>query len=131
MKYKVVIKPNMPNLNDFLKAERTTLRTNGKLNTKGNLMKKEWQKRCVMFIRLTLKGKKLKPPVDIHYHYFEKDKRRDKGNIHAFCQKVFEDALQQAGTLPNDGWNEIRNFSAEFDVDKNNPRVEITITEVD
>lgn len=136
MTYKIVIPCRMPNLNDFISAQHIVLKwkQKGKVViaslTKGDEMKKSWQKKCTTIIRNTLKGKKLKTPVHIHYHYFEINKQRDKGNIHGFVQKVFEDALQDAGALNNDGWNDIENFEPEYDVDARNPRIEITITEV-
>lgn len=136
MIYKIVIPCRMPNLNDLLDAHHIGFKwkTKGKAvivsASKGSQMKKDWQKKCELPIKNALKVKKLSTPIDIHYHYFEINKQRDKGNIHAFCQKVFEDSMQSVGALPNDGWSEIRNFTAEFDVDERHPRIEITITEV-
>lgn len=131
MIYRFTIDGTMPNMNDFIQAERTQFRSRtGKFMTKGSQLKKRWQKTAVTFIRKDLKGTKVNTPIDIHYHYFEPNKRRDKGNIHGFAQKIIEDALQEAGTIPNDGWNEIRNFSTEFDVDKANPRIEVVLKEV-
>lgn len=136
MIYKIVIPCRMPNLNDFLSAHHIGFKWKQKGKamilsaSKGSEMKREWQKKCEVPIRNALKGRKLSTPIDIHYHYFEIDKRRDKGNIHAFCQKVFEDCLQDVGALNNDGFTDIRNFTVEFDVDSKNPRIEITITEV-
>ena len=136
MIYKIVIPCRMPNLNDLLDAHHIGFKwkTKGKAvivsASKGSQMKKDWQKKCELPIKNALKGKKLSTPIDIHYHYFEINKQRDKGNIHGFCQKVFEDAMQSAGVLPNDGWTEIRNVTTEFNVDERHPRIEITITEV-
>lgn len=136
MIYKIVIPCRMPNLNDLLDANHIGFKwkIKGKAvivsASKGSQMKKDWQKRCELPIRNALKGKKLSVPVDIHYHYFEINKQRDKGNIHGFCEKVFEDALQTTGAINNDGWSEIRNITTEFDVDARNPRIEIIITEV-
>ena len=136
MIYKIVIPCRMPNLNDLLDAHHIGFKwkTKGKAvivsASKGSQMKKDWQKKCELPIKNALKGKKLSTPIDIHYHYFEINKQRDKGNIHGFCQKVFEDAMQSAGALPNDGWTEMRNVTTVFNVDDRHPRIEITITEV-
>lgn len=136
MIYKIVIPCRMPNLNDLLDACHIGFgwKQKGKSiivsASKGRQMKSEWQRKCELPIRNVLKGRKLSTPIDIHYHYFEINKQRDKGNIHGFCQKVFEDSMQTAGAISNDGWAEIRNVTTEFDVDANHPRVEITITEV-
>lgn len=45
-------------------------------------------------------------------------------------QKFIFDALQEIGFIKNDGWKQIRNVTHMFEVDKNNPRIEIEITEV-
>jgi len=129
-KYKFVVKGKMPTLNEYLKAERVNKRVNGKFQTMGNVMKKDWQKRALLSIRIQLKGKRCNPPVNIHYHFFEENQKRDKGNVLGFAEKIIEDALQDAGTLGNDNWQWINNISCEFDIDAKNPRVEVTLTEV-
>lgn len=74
---------------------------------------------------------KLKTPIEIHYDIYAKDKRRDRMNIGSCFDKCFCDSLQKAGILSNDGWNEIVNVSFDYFIDKMNPRVEVTIEEVD
>lgn len=136
MIYKITIPCRMPNLNDLLAADHVGFKwkINGKVvvvsSSKGSQMKQDWQKKCELHIRNALKRNRLRVPIDVYYHYYEKDRKRDKGNIHGFCQKVFEDALQSAGAITNDGWNQIRDVTTEFDVDAKRPRVEITIVEV-
>jgi len=39
--------------------------------------------------------------------------------------------MQQVGIIENDGWSQIAGFEDRFEVDKDNPRVEIEIVEVD
>ena len=60
--------------------------------------------------------------------------------VEAFCEclmpffmsrMINEDALQSAGAITNDGWNQIEEITTEFDVDEKRPRVEITIVEVE
>lgn len=75
--------------------------------------------------------KPLRYPITLAYYFFEPDRRRDKDNISGFFHKVFQDSLVKAKLLPNDGWNEIINFSDYFDTDKNDPRIEIFIFEGD
>lgn len=82
-------------------------------------------------IRTQLPRLTINNPIIIHYRFYEADKARDKGNIFAFTDKVFEDALQKCGVIRNDGWNEIENFTHEFFVDRNNPRIEIFLEEID
>lgn len=58
-----------------------------------------------------------------------KDKRKDKDNI-AVGTKFILDGLVEADVIENDGWKQIGNITHRFDVDKQNPRVEVEIEEV-
>lgn len=73
--------------------------------------------------------KKKYKKIDLSFQWFCKDKRRDKDNIIA-GQKFIIDALVMAGVIENDGWEQIGNISHSFEIDKENPRVEIFIEEV-
>ena len=76
-------------------------------------------------------GIHIEKPVEIKYTYFEPNKKRDLDNISAFAHKVIQDGLVKGGLLANDGWMNIVGFSDDFYVDKENPRIEVTIREVD
>ena len=65
--------------------------------------------------------------VSLSYVWIRKDKRTDKSNI-MFCQKFVEDALQGAGILKNDGWNNIQDIFHQFFIDHQGPRLELIIT---
>ncbi len=70
-----------------------------------NKHKKKWQG----LIR-TLAVRVLKPwPDGAHFHYelVEPNRKRDPSNACAGAQKFIEDALVQAGLLPNDGWKHV------------------------
>lgn len=67
--------------------------------------------------------------IDLDITWYCKNKRKDKDNIAAVLKFIL-DGLVKAGTLNNDGWKQINNFSHKFKVDKENPRVEVIITEV-
>ena len=71
----------------------------------------------------------IKTPITIHFHWIEPNTRRDLDNIR-FGAKYILDGLQEAGRLPDDGWDWVRGMSDTFSVDKDNPRVEVTIMEV-
>lgn len=47
----------------------------------------------------------------------------------AFAKKAILDGMQKAGIIQNDGWNEIRGFIDDFEIDKDYPRIEIEILE--
>lgn len=68
--------------------------------------------------------------VILHYRFFEPNQKRDKDNVFAFTTKVVQDAMQELGMIDNDGWKNIENFTHDFFVDKDNPRIEVYIEEV-
>ena len=131
MEYFLVIKGRMPDLNDYLKGERIAIRKNGKFTTKGNAMKQEYQRKVVSAVRSQLRGIHIDKPVKIYYTFYEENRKRDLDNISAFAHKVIQDGLVKGGLLENDGWKNIIGFSDDFFVDKDNPRIEVTIREVD
>ena len=73
---------------------------------------------------------RLEMPVDIVCTWITKDLRKDPDNVSAGVKFVL-DGLVQAGILPDDRRKQINSISHRFGVDKHNPRVEITITEVE
>ena len=130
--YKFVIKGiyynknrTFPDLNDYLHECGRHPQLGGKL-------KRDYQIIAVNAIRKQLGRAKAEKPIQIHYAFYEADMGRDKGNIFSFADKVIEDALQKAGFLKNDNWVWIdRILSPDFYVDKDNPRIEVTLTETD
>ena len=65
----------------------------------------------------------------MEYTWYEPNKRRDKDNISSFGRKVIQDALVGAAVLKDDGWKHVVGFSDRFEVDKENPRIEVRIIE--
>lgn len=129
--YKFTINGQLSNLNDYLKAERVSFRSKGgKFTTKGNQLKHDTQTYIISQIRRDLKGLHIDKMVDIHYDFYEPNKKRDKDNVWAFCSKCTQDSLVLANVLNNDNWSCINSISADFYV-SDNPRIEVTLTEVD
>jgi len=120
MKIKLIIPGELVDLNTYISAERRNRYAGAKIKQE-------------MTDYITLLAKRLKTeirtPVWITYHWYCKDKRKDKSNI-AFAKKFIEDGLVNAGVLKNDGWNDIEKFADEFYIDRENPRVEVEITNV-
>lgn len=114
----------MPDLNNYIASCN-------RHHMRGAKMKKDYMTIANYAIRKQLGRLKITKPVYINYHHYEADMRRDKSNVGSFAVKVIEDSLQACGVLSNDGWANISGYSQEFDVDKANPRIEVTITEVD
>ena len=117
----------MPSLNDYLSEI-------GKNPKAGGKMKADYIKITINAIRRCLKGWKVtKPPVILHYKFFEisKGKRRDVMNIFSFADKVIEDALTDSGVLENDNPDWVENTTHEFAwIDaKDEPYIEVEIEE--
>lgn len=95
-----------------------------------NPTKKHNDELIIKQLRFLLKDK-ITVPIAIHYRIFAKDKRRDRMNIASAFDKSFEDALQKIGLIANDNWASVYNATFEFHIDKDNPRVEVEIEEVE
>ena len=90
-----------------------------------NHMKKEHTEK----IAWIAKSKRVKfEKVDVEITWICKDKRRDKDNIMAGTKFIL-DGLVLASVIKNDGWSQIGTINHAFEVDKNNPRIEITLHE--
>ena len=116
MIYKVTILGKLPGLNEIIGANRGKWYSGAKL-------KQETDTTCKFCM---LKLPILQPPIDLVFDWYEPNKKRDKDNISA-GKKFILDALVELKRLPNDGWNEIGAMADRFHVDKENPRVEVTI----
>lgn len=121
MTYKFTIRGTLPGLNEYILQERSHRQAGAK-------MKKQCE--CVVLHALRSLGKlQVEEPVFMIYHWYEKDRRRDKDNISSFGRKVIQDALVKAHILQNDGWKNIIGFEDRFEVDKKNPRIVVEIIE--
>lgn len=112
----ITIEGQFPTINEFIDANRV-------LVSKGNSMKQRDQRIIVQ----QLPRVRLRYPVRLVYHYYEKSRRRDQDNVAGYFRKVFQDALVQAGLLPGDGWKYIDGCAEEFHVDRTRPHIEIEV----
>ena len=119
MKQQFIFPGKLPSLNEYISAERTH-------RQKAAHMKREWQDAVCMVIRAA-RLKRYKEPVTIHYRFIEPNRKRDKDNISGFAHKVIQDALVQTKVIANDNWDYVIGYSDEFDVDRVNPRIEVTL----
>lgn len=123
MEYKLIIPGKLPNLNDYIAAERTNRHKGAKMKTgSGNIV--------AAAIGQCLRGVRIEKPVEMHYFWYEPNKRRDKDNVSSFGRKVIQDSLVDAGILKDDGWKHVVGFSDRFEVDRENPRIEVLIKEI-
>lgn len=109
----------MTDLNAYIKAINSS-------RYGGNSIKQYETNRVAQEVRAA----KLKPvteyPVLIAYHWYSKDARKDTDNV-AFAKKYINDGLVVAGILENDGRKQVCGFFDHFFIDKEHPRVEVTI----
>lgn len=123
MEYKLTIPGKLHNLNDYISAERSNRYV-------GAQMKKADQDIVIHYAKKQLKGVAIEKPVFMEYVWYEANRQRDKDNISSFGRKVIQDGLVRAHVLKGDGWNHVVGFSDRFEVDRDNPRIEVLIREV-
>jgi len=123
MEYLLTIPGTLNNLNDYIAAERTN-------RHKGAKMKASNESIVAAAVWQCMRGIRIDKPVFMEYTWVEKNRRRDLDNISSFGRKVIQDALVAAGVLKDDGWKYVVGFSDRFQVDKDNPRIEVKIREV-
>lgn len=124
MQHNLVIQGKYPGLNDYIHELARSPMCGGRI-------KKNNQRDIEMQILCQLRKTEIKTPIKIHYTYFEENKRRDMDNVSGFFHKVFQDALTCTEKISDDGWKHIVGYSDAFCIDRNNPRIEIIIEEVE
>ena len=120
--YLLTISGRLPGLNDYIAADRTN-------RHKGAKMKADSGNIVAAAIWHCMNGARIRPPVFMEYIWVEPNRRRDLDNVSSFGRKVIQDALVQCGVLKDDGWKYVVGFSDRFEVDKENPRIEVRIIE--
>lgn len=129
MKYLVIVKGYDSGLNELLNHQEKKYDFRTKKMRVFNPEKRKNDNLCIKAIKgtKTLQNVRITNPIWVHYHFYCKDKMRDKTNIaYAFC-KSFLDSLQTCKVIPNDGWSNIENVDFTFEIDKDDPRVEVDI----
>ena len=88
------------------------------------------KRRLTLSVALLAKAQGIKPVkrAIIRFCWYEANKRRDPDNISAAGKKPILDGLVEAGVLKDDGWSVIQGLEDRFIIDKEWPRVEVTIT---
>lgn len=120
---KVTVPIKLPGLNEYIDACRGN-------KYAGANMKRQSQDDCLIFIKAAFRGKTIKRAGFV-FHWYEANKKRDKDNISSFGRKVFMDAIQKAGVIENDGWDQVAYLTDKFEIDKNNPRLEVEVFEIE
>ena len=109
-------------MNEYSKAQRANKYI-------GADMKKEMTKICALSddVRFAAKIPEEAYPVHVHIDFYEPNRRRDPDNVTS-AKKFILDGLQDAGVITNDGWLQISGFSDDLYLDKENPRVVVTLS---
>lgn len=123
MKYNFTIKGRLQGLNEYTAANRRNPYAGGKV-------KKQCEDEVIWSIREQLGRLHIENPVLIYYKFFEQDRRRDNDNILSCAAKFVQDSLVKTRVLPDDSQKIIHNFYFDTFVDKENPRIEVEITEL-
>ena len=126
---KIIIKTRLPALNEHIaNAKKTAYVNRGKIRYRKDNMKSEFTAICRQAAKAQSGGLKFNN-IFLSFMWFESNKRRDPDNL-IFGKKYILDGFVDAGLIPNDGWKNIEGFGGEsWTVDKNNPRVEVSIWE--
>ena len=117
----IIIPGELPDLNEIIEASKNHWGSYSSL--------KKANTQLVAFCAKQATKRRYKK-IDLDIIWYCKDRRKDKDNIMAGGLKMILDGLVVAGVIKNDGWSEIGSINNHFEVDKDNPRVEIKITEV-
>lgn len=120
----LIIPGELPSLNQIIDLAKK----GNRIYQPYNDVKKQLNIMIMYQCRKQLKGKKFNK-VFLHITWFCKNKKQDKDNI-SVGQKFLFDGMVHAKVIENDGWKNVEGFSHRFEVDKDNPRVEILIEEV-
>ncbi len=109
----------IPTLNEYINTER-------RHRLKAARLKKTTEHHLTM----QLKSKNIAPfeSVQLGYNWIRLHRREDKDNI-SFGQKFVQDAMVNAGIIPNDGWKNVISFIHNFTVDKSlsHPKLSLVI----
>ena len=117
------IREPLPTLNEY------TLATRSNMYASAN-MKKKAERGIMTEAKYQLRTWKTDKPVFLVFKWVEKNQRRDKDNV-AFAKKFILDALVELEVLQGDSWKYVVGFIDLFEIDKSDPRVEVTILEVE
>jgi len=122
MTVKFTISGRLPGMNDFIGAMNAN-------RWKGADLKRKETRRCAMAV---VGISPIHKPVTISICWYEPNRRRDIDNVSAGGTKVLLDGLVSAGILPNDGRKWVKGISHWFpEIDPLNPRVEVTLEEIE
>ncbi len=117
---KIIIPGELPGMNEIIRASKSHYHAY-------NNMKREHTENVAWLAKAT---KKEYEKIDLEITWYCKNRRKDKDNIMAGTKFIL-DGLVMAGVIENDGWRHVGSISHDFKVDRDNPRIEVIIKEVE
>ena len=121
--YKITIPGELPTLNDIIEAAKLG---RGRYQPY-NIMKQEHTNHIAWICKSKIKEKLDR--IDVNIKWISPNRRKDKDNIMAGTKFIL-DGLVRGGTIANDGWKQIGAINHDWGIDKDNPRIEVTVKEV-
>lgn len=119
------IEGTLPSLNEYLAEVGRNPRAGGRL-------KREYVNSIILYLRLSeYRHYQAIKPVIIHYVFYEPNMKRDHDNVASCASKFIQDALRDIEVIKDDGWKFVLNYTHDFYCDKENPRIEVYIEEID
>ena len=112
----------LPTLNDLINAAKTNIHAYQQF-------KEDEQEKIGWYIKQQKIPFFKKCEIDITY--YRPDRMADIDNISAAAKKLILDSLVDQGTIQDDCWSVVKGFEESFEVDKDNPRTEVIIKEVE
>ncbi len=115
----LVIRQRMPNLNDVIEKCKTHWSSYG-------VFKKKWAQTVTLYAR-EQQFPAIAEPAFFEFEFGEPNRRRDPDNFTGGAQKIIFDALQDAGLLKNDGWEQVLGISHTWRVVDTQAFVRLTV----
>lgn len=116
----IIIKGQFPTLNEVIKVSKSHHMAYAN-------QKKDYTALALIHLENV---PKIDHKADWSFTWYRKNRRNDPDNIQVGTKYIF-DAFVKKEIIKNDGWNEINSITHKFEVDKDNPRVEINIRSVE
>ena len=114
------IKGRFPSLNEYINACRRNVYLS-------NQMKQTYTMTAMIYARQTRVKFDMDCAVTVKIAYYEPSSKRDIDNISSFGNKVILDGIVKAGMLKNDSQRYICGIVNSVEIDRENPRIEVSI----
>lgn len=116
---KFTVYGTLPDMNEIIKVSKSHFAVYAKL-----------KKKHTQQVVDSIKELPAVQSADFLFQWYLPNKRKDPDNVAAGGTKMLLDGIVEAGVLPNDGYKQVKQITHKFYVDKDNPRIEVTIFEV-